>query len=170
MLCYKSLIFAHPHVFPRLSFEIISEEGKITGVKEIWTFDEMYGTMIISTFDIDGDLKFNEEESKKIKERFFWEFADCLTYVSGDVKSVEVKGIEDFQLKIIDESLLECSFIVPVERKIKKKNKISIYVTDPSIYTSFEMDYEPLRNENKDYVFSYDVFEETSITIKIEEK
>ena len=45
---------AHPHVMVNMASEVIFEDGKVTGIRHHWTFDDMYSAFVTANLGKDG--------------------------------------------------------------------------------------------------------------------
>ena len=45
---------AHPHVMVNMASEVIFEDGKVTGIRHHWTFDDMYSAFVTANLGQDG--------------------------------------------------------------------------------------------------------------------
>jgi ABC-type uncharacterized transport system substrate-binding protein len=53
---------AHPHVWVAVEITVVYENGRITGLRHKWTFDDMYTAMAIEGLDTNGDKIYSREE------------------------------------------------------------------------------------------------------------
>ena len=54
---------AHPHVWVTAKAEIVfAPDGKVTGVRHAWTFDEAYSAYVTQGLDTNNDGKLSPEE------------------------------------------------------------------------------------------------------------
>lgn len=53
---------AHPHVFVTVEATVAFENGAITGIEHVWTFDEFYTAMAVEGLDTNKDGKYSREE------------------------------------------------------------------------------------------------------------
>jgi ABC-type uncharacterized transport system substrate-binding protein len=59
---------AHPHVFIDNSVTFVFAGDAITGLRLLWTFDEVFSQTLLEDFDADGDGNFSAGEVAKIKQ------------------------------------------------------------------------------------------------------
>src|SRR6185295_5668741 len=59
---------AHPHVFIDNTVTFVFTGDKITGLRLLWTFDEVFSETLLEDFDTDRDGSFSAAEIAKIKK------------------------------------------------------------------------------------------------------
>lgn len=59
---------AHPHVFIDNAVTFVFSGDEITGLRLLWTFDEVFSEAFLQDFDADGDGGFSPEEVATIKK------------------------------------------------------------------------------------------------------
>ena len=53
---------AHPHVFVTVEATVLFNNGAISGIKHVWTFDEFYSAMAVEGLDTNKDGKYSRDE------------------------------------------------------------------------------------------------------------
>src|SRR5262245_25138656 len=53
---------AHPHVWVQVEATIMYERGSIVGLRQKWTFDELYSTMAVQDLDTNKDGIYDRNE------------------------------------------------------------------------------------------------------------
>jgi ABC-type uncharacterized transport system substrate-binding protein len=99
---------AHPHVWASVRSEIILDANKqVTGVRQAWTFDEMYSAMAVQGLDTSGDGTYSEAELKPLTDvniNSLKEF-DYFTFVHvGEADALPLKPPENASLDVYDPS------------------------------------------------------------------
>lgn len=135
---------AHPHVFVTTTATVVVENGAITAIDHVWTFDEFYTAMAIEGLDTNKDGKYSREEL-------------------ADLAKTNMEGLKEFQyftfpklaksdLKVTDPSpsdyylehangLLSLHFRLSLEKPVLTDAKgFNFTVADPSFFIAFEMD------------------------------
>ncbi len=59
---------AHPHVWVVARADIVFAEGRVTGVRHSWTFDEAYSAFAVQGLDKNGDGRLSEEELAELAQ------------------------------------------------------------------------------------------------------
>ncbi|WP_374308854.1 DUF1007 family protein [Dongia sp.] len=58
---------AHPHVFIDNRLTFFLADGKVSGFRTDWRFDEIFTEDLLSQYDSDGDRQFSPAESEQLK-------------------------------------------------------------------------------------------------------
>ena len=131
---------AHPHVWVTMHTELIyATDGRITGVRHAWAFDDMFSVFATQGLETKEKGKFTREELAplaKVNVESLKEF-DYFTYATADGKKVPLGDpLPDYWLDYAD-SILTLHFTLPFKTPIKAKElKVEIY--DPTIFVDFE--------------------------------
>jgi ABC-type uncharacterized transport system substrate-binding protein len=130
---------AHPHVWVTMHTELIyAPDGKITGVRHHWTFDDMFSAFATQGLDSKEKGKFTREELAplaKVNVESLKEY-DYFTYATADgVKTPLTEPAPDYWLDYNDE-VLTLNFTLPFKTPVKAKDlKLEVY--DPTIFVDF---------------------------------
>ena len=137
---FTSVARAHPHVWVTMHTELIyAPDGKITGVRHAWAFDDMFSAFATQGLDVKEKGKFTREELAplaKINVESLKEY-DYFTYATADGAKVEMGApLPDYWLDYTD-AILTLHFTLPIKTPVKAKElKIEIY--DATIFVDFE--------------------------------
>lgn len=137
---FTSIANAHPHVWVTMHAELLyAPDGKVTGVRHAWAFDDMFSAFATQGLDTKEKGKFTREELAplaKINVESLKEY-DYFTYATADGKKVEMGDpLPDYWLDYND-SILTLHFTLPLKTPVKAKElKIEIY--DATIFVDFE--------------------------------
>jgi ABC-type uncharacterized transport system substrate-binding protein len=133
--------YAHPHVWASVRSEIIFDANRqIVGVRQAWTFDEMYSAMAVQGLDADGDGAYSEAELKPLTDvniQSLKEF-DYFTFVHvGEGEALPLKPPENASLEY-DKSVLTLRFTLPLEKPLgAHSQEVQVDVYDPSFFVAF---------------------------------
>jgi ABC-type uncharacterized transport system substrate-binding protein len=133
--------YAHPHVWASVRSEIILDANRqIVGVRQAWTFDEMYSAMAVQGLDADGDGAYSEAELKPLTDvniQSLKEF-DYFTFVHvGEGEALPLKPPENASLEY-DKSVLTLRFTLPLEKPLgAHSQEVQVDVYDPSFFVAF---------------------------------
>ncbi|HYC16128.1 MAG TPA: DUF1007 family protein [Pseudolabrys sp.] len=135
---------AHPHVWVTMHTELVyAPDGKITGIRHAWSFDDMFSTFATQGLESKEKGKFTRAELAplaKVNVESLKEF-DYFTYATADGKKAELaEPAPDYWLDYADQ-VLTLNFTLPLKTPVKAKElKVEIY--DPTIFVDFSFDKE----------------------------
>ena len=117
---------------------VYAPDGKITGIRHAWSFDDMFSTFATQGLESKEKGKFTREELAplaKVNVESLKEF-DYFTYATADGKKADLaEPAPDFWLDYADE-VLTLNFTLPFKTPLKPKElKVEIY--DPTIFVDF---------------------------------
>ena len=133
---------AHPHVWATVRSEIVFDaDGKMTGIRHAWTFDEFYTAMAVQGLDTDGDGVYSREELQplaKVNVESLEEF-DYFTFVrrAGEESFLPLKPPEDYWVEY-DDTALTLYFTLPLETPLDPRvAAVTVDVYDPTFFVAF---------------------------------
>src|SRR6185312_8187625 len=130
---------AHPHVWITMHTELVyAPDGKITGIRHAWSFDDMFSTFATQGLESKEKGKFTREELAplaKVNVESLKEFG-YFTFATADGKKADLtEPAPDYWLDYADQ-VLTLNFTLPLKTPVKAKElKIEIY--DPTIFVDF---------------------------------
>ena len=131
--------WAHPHVWVTMRTELVyAPDGKITGIRHAWSFDDMFSTFATQGLESKEKGKFTREELAplaKVNVDSLKEF-DYFTYATADGKKAELaEPAPGYWLDYAGE-VLTLNFTLPFKKPVNAKElKVEIY--DPTIFVDF---------------------------------
>lgn len=139
---------AHPHVFIDNIAYVQFENGKVTGLRFHWTFDDIFSFLLFEDFDKDKTKSFDEGEVQALREGAFEALKELryFTHIRIDGKLMPVPRVEDFKATAKNGSV-SYSFVVPFDKPVDpRKNNLSFGVYDETFYVSVVHDeVDPVR-------------------------
>lgn len=139
---------AHPHIWIDDVTTFLFADGKLTGVRHRWTFDEFTGSVIIQDFDTDGDGAFDADETAKLQAEAFSNLKEFsyLTHIWLDGAKFTPERVDDFAARIDDGNLIY-EFTVPLAEPVDAKTTpVSLGVYDETFYIYVGYDeHDPVR-------------------------
>src|SRR6478672_6559641 len=116
--------WAHPHVWVTMHTELVyAPDGKITGIRHAWSFDDMFSTFATQGLESKEKGKFTREELAplaKVNVESLKEF-DYFTYATADGKKVALTDpTADYWLDYNDQ-VLTLNFTLPLKTPVKAK-------------------------------------------------
>jgi ABC-type uncharacterized transport system substrate-binding protein len=133
---------AHPHVWVAVRSEILfSPDGKITGVRHAWTFDEMYSAFAVQGLGKDGKPPTPEELAPLAKTNVesLAEF-DYFTYAKQNNAKLAFKAPIDVILEADAQKIVTLRFTLPLETPTSAQKPFSFQVYDPTYFVSFGLE------------------------------
>jgi ABC-type uncharacterized transport system substrate-binding protein len=131
---------AHPHVWVTMKSELVyAPDGSVTGIRQAWTFDDMYSTFATQGLESKQKGVFTREELApltevnvtSLKEFDYFTFAKA----SGKKLAFSDPDLKDAWLEFKD-SLLTLYFTLPFKTPIKA-NALDVEVFDPTYFVDF---------------------------------
>ena len=132
---------AHPHVWITSSSELIyAADGSITGVRNAWTFDDMFSTYALQGIEAKTKGEYSREQLaplakdnvENLKEFGFFTFA------KADGKKLKFEEPVDYFLEYKD-SALTLHFTLPLKQPIKPK-QLALDIFDPAFFIDFKFE------------------------------
>jgi ABC-type uncharacterized transport system substrate-binding protein len=139
ILGFTASVSAHPHVWVTMHSELVyAPDGSVTGVRQAWSFDDMFSAFATQGYESKVKGQFTREELAplaKVNVESLKEY-DYFTYATADgVKAKMSEPLPDYYLDFKDQ-VLTLHFTVPFETPVKAKElKVDIY--DPTIFVDF---------------------------------
>jgi len=141
-----SLVFAlparaHPHVWVKATSELIyAPDGRVTGIRQHWVFDDMYSAFAVQGLKGKEKGKFSRAELAplaKTNVESLKEF-NYFTYATADGKKAPFTDpLPDYSLDYKD-AVLTLNLTLPFKQPVRAKDlKIEIY--DPTYFIAFEL-------------------------------
>jgi ABC-type uncharacterized transport system substrate-binding protein len=131
---------AHPHVFAEARLEIdTSADGRVTELRNVWRFDEVFSSSVILDFDENADLKLDAGELANISDMVTQSLAEFDYYINITVngKDVEISLPEAIKVDYQDGQLLMFFAVIP-KKQLLLKGKIAVGVFDPTMYAALD--------------------------------
>lgn len=130
---------AHPHVWVTMHTELVyAPDGSITGVRQDWTFDDMFSAFALQGLDAKEKGKYTREELAplaKANVESLNEY-DYFTYVTADGKKAPLTDPAPGYWLDYDDQVLTLHFLLPFKTPVKAK-LLKIEVYDPTIFVDF---------------------------------
>ena len=131
--------WAHPHVWVTMRTELVyAPDGKITGIRHAWSFDDMFSTFATQGLESKEKGKFTREELAplaKVNVESLKEFG-YFTFATADGKKAELADPAPGYWLDYKDQVLTLNFLLPFKTPVKAKElKVDIY--DPSIFVDF---------------------------------
>lgn len=131
---------AHPHVWVTYETTIIYNQGAITGVGHVWTFDDMYTAMAVQGLDKNNDGKYDREELAelaKVNMDGLKDF-DYFTFAKLGSTQLKLSPPQDAWLEHSN-GILRLHFMLPLAQPVLADAEgFNFSIDDPSFFIAFE--------------------------------
>ena len=132
---------AHPHVFVTATEEVLfGPDGKITGIRHTWKFDDMYSAFITQGLGAEGQVLTREQLAPLAKTNVesLAEFA-YFTVVKSSGKQSDFGEPVDYWSEEGDDKLVTLHFTLPLKVPASAARVLTLAVYDPTYFVAFSM-------------------------------
>lgn len=134
---------AHPHVYIDAALDLIyDEQGRLTGVKVGWSYDELYSLLIVEdlALDPDGDSVLTPDERATLQGfDADWEPGfDGRLYLHVGGQPVALAPPQDFDADYRDGRVIS-HHLRPLAQPLPGDASLQVQVYDPEFYVDFSM-------------------------------
>ena len=130
---------AHPHVWVAARATVLFDKaGQITGLRHVWTFDEMYSAFATQGLGKDGKPPTREDLRPLAKTNVdsLAEF-DYFTFAREAGKKLPFQEPSDFWLDADEKKIVSLHFTLLLKEPIAAKKAFSFQVYDPTYFVAF---------------------------------
>lgn len=133
---------AHPHVWVTTKAEIAyGEGGRVTGIRNAWTFDSSYSAFVTQGLDTNGDGKLTPAELSGLATENTANLAEFGYFTKLKVGGKEqVFGDPTEPRMAMDGDKLTLSFLLPLKTPVAQGRGVTaVEIYDPSYFVSFSL-------------------------------
>jgi ABC-type uncharacterized transport system substrate-binding protein len=133
---------AHPHVFVTAKEQVIfGPDGKITGIRAAWTFDDMYSSFATQGLG-DPDKILTKEQLAPLAKTNVDSLAEFGWFTVGKAsgKPVLFKDPIDYSLEEGADKLITLHFTLPLKSPTTTGSFFTLQVYDPTYFVAFDYD------------------------------
>ncbi|MDI4663397.1 DUF1007 family protein [Xanthobacter autotrophicus] len=130
---------AHPHVWVTMKSELVYDaSGRLTGVKQSWTFDDAFSAFALQGMEKRKDGGYGDDVLKPLAEVNVTSLKEYNYFVVGKTATAKLafKDPVDYFLTYENE-LLTLHFTLPLEKPVAAKGTTSLEIYDPTAFVSF---------------------------------
>jgi ABC-type uncharacterized transport system substrate-binding protein len=130
---------AHPHVYVTMKSEIVYDaEGRMTGIRHHWTFDDMFSSYATQGLESKEKGKFTREELQPLAEVNVTSLKEFDFFTQGKMngQKAEFEQPVDYFLEQKDD-LLTLHFTLPLKTPAATKD-VDLEIYDPLYFVAFE--------------------------------
>jgi ABC-type uncharacterized transport system substrate-binding protein len=139
---------AHPHVWVTVNSELdYAPDGKLTGVRHAWTFDEGFSSYALQGLETTPDGKPSEKTLKELAQVNIDSLKDFdyFTYAKRGKEALGFAPPKDYSLTY-DGTSLTLHFTLPFAQPQAKKGAMTLDVFDPTYFVAFQLaDDDPIK-------------------------
>jgi ABC-type uncharacterized transport system substrate-binding protein len=139
-LTLPATAFAHPHIFAEARLEVeTTENGRVSELRHVWRFDEVFSSSVMLDFDRNGDLVLDNSELASISEVVTDSLSDFDYYTSLTIDGADgsISLPEPIKVSFQDGQLLMFFAVLPKE-PLPLDGTIAVGVYDPTMYAAIE--------------------------------
>ncbi|MBE7220717.1 MAG: DUF1007 family protein, partial [Caulobacteraceae bacterium] len=131
---------AHPHVFVTAREQVLfGADGKVTGVRADWTFDDMYSSFVTQGLGTPGQLLTKEELAPLAKTNVesLAEFG-YFTVAKLSGHALPFDPPVDYWLDESPDKLVTLHFTLPLKQPVRPVPALNVQVYDPTYFVDFQ--------------------------------
>jgi ABC-type uncharacterized transport system substrate-binding protein len=135
MLAFSGGAQAHPHVWITVKSDVLfSSDGKITALRYVWTFDDMYSAFATQGLDKNNDGKYSREELTELAEVNVTSLEEFkyFTVAKSGADSLAFGSPKDYWLEM-NKDILALHFTLPLAQPAAQKD-FSVAIFDSSFF------------------------------------
>jgi ABC-type uncharacterized transport system substrate-binding protein len=137
----SSPALAHPHVWVTAKAEIVfAPDGKVTGIRHHWTFDEAYTAYVTQGLDKNSDGKLTPEELQELADEnaaSLNEF-DYFTVLKARGKPQTFDPPREARMTM-EKTQVSMSFLLPLKAPASPSGAVSVEIEDPTFFVYFSL-------------------------------
>ena len=130
---------AHPHVWVTAKAEIVfAADGRVTGIRHAWTFDEAYSAYAVQGFEKGPDGKLAAEKMAELAKINMESLADQGFFTSAKANGAKlVFGEPANYATSYENGALTLTFDLPLRSPAKADRAFTLEVYDPTFFVDF---------------------------------
>ncbi|MPR11169.1 DUF1007 family protein [Microvirga tunisiensis] len=132
---------AHPHIWITAKAEIVfAPDGKVTGVRHQWTFDEAYTAYVTQGLDKNNDGKLTPEELQGLADENAAGLAEFNYFTTLKVKGKPQAFTDPREARMImDKDRVTMSFLLPLKAATPIAGLLAVEIDDPTFFVYFSL-------------------------------
>jgi len=132
--------FAHPHMWVTYELTVDYEQGTVTGVDHVWTFDDAYTAMALEGLDKNNDGKYDQSELAELLKVNMDGLKDFNYFTVAKLGTAELSFSPPTAAHLeYTNGILRLYFHLPLAKPVlSDADGLSFAVFDPSYFIAFE--------------------------------
>jgi ABC-type uncharacterized transport system substrate-binding protein len=132
---------AHPHVWVTAKAEVVfASDGRVTGVRHHWTFDEAYTAYVTQGLDKNNDGKLTPEELQELADENAASLNEFgyFTVLKARGKPQSFDPPREARMTM-EKTQVAMSFLLPLKAPVAPTGAVSIEIEDPTFFVYFSL-------------------------------
>lgn len=147
-LCLATLLtglsgsaFAHPHVWIAAKAEVVfAPDGKVTGIRHHWTFDEAYTAYVTQGLDKNNDGQLTPEELQDLATENAASLSEFEYFTTLKVKGKPQAFNDPRDARMsMDGNRVVMSFLLPLKTPASGSGNLAVEIDDPTFFVYFSL-------------------------------
>lgn len=140
MALFAAPAFAHPHVWVTARAEIVyGADGRITGVRHAWTFDEAYSAFAVQGLDKNGDGKLTPEELQELANVNVDSLHEFDFFTNARASGVKQEFARPTGARLVyEQAKLTLTFLLPLKTPANRRT-FSMEIYDQTWFVDFRL-------------------------------
>lgn len=132
---------AHPHVWVKSRATILYDPaGRVTGIRQGWTFDEAYSAYAVQGFPKDADGKFAADKMAELAKINVEALAESGFFTNAKTNGGKLAFGEPANYATrFDGGVLTLTFDLPLRSPAKAERALTLEVYDPTFFVEFSI-------------------------------
>ena len=132
---------AHPHVFIDARVTLHMQDGKVAAITQHWTFDAIFGGVVIHAFDRNRNGKLEPDEAQEVRRGAFDALIELsyFTVVRIGDEELKLETVKGFAATVQDGRLVY-RFTLPLPRPVDPRaDRPALLFIDKTYYVAVEL-------------------------------
>jgi ABC-type uncharacterized transport system substrate-binding protein len=132
---------AHPHVWVTAKAEIVfAPDGRVTGIRHAWTFDEAYTAYVTQGLDRNNDGKLTPDELTNLAKENTESLVDFdyFTVLKTNGAKQPFAAPRDYSMAYENEEVT-LTYLLPLQAPANAGKALTLEITDPTYFVAFAL-------------------------------
>lgn len=133
---------AHPHVFVVVKTDLLFDpQGRVTGIRHAWTFDDMYSAFATTGLTSDGKPA-SPQKLQPLAEQNVNDLTEYgyFTVVRSPGQKVQYDKPTEISMSEDQKKLVTLRFTIPFKTPVSADKALTMQVYDPTYFVSFDFE------------------------------